>query len=57
MNNSQIEELEIGCDKMAEQQCRADDEQHLLRSALKENPQGQCLFMHIVLSPKLTFFF
>lgn len=38
MNNSQMEELEISCDIMAEQQCRAE-EPHSAGSALKENPQ------------------
>lgn len=46
MNNSQMEEFEISCDKMAEHQCRSE-QQCSAGSALKENPQVQFLIIHI----------
>lgn len=51
MNNSQMEELGISCDIMAEQQYRAE-EQHLAGSALKVKPQVQSLIIHTVVSLK-----
>lgn len=46
MNNSQMEEFEISCDIMAEQQCRAE-KQCSAGSALKENPQVQFLIIYM----------
>jgi len=55
MNNSQMEESEISCDIMAEQQCRAE-EQRSARSALKEKSTSAVLNYTYSFKSKINFF-